>query len=342
MNYPEFLKKNGTIAFAAPSFGAAEEPYRTRMEHALRAFEAMGYRLDVGANAFAGEGVGISNTPEKCAEELAEYYAGHGDVLISVGGGELMCETLEKLDLETIGKAAPKWFLGYSDNTNFGFLLPTMFDTASLYGPCAPAFGMEPLHESLADCLGLLTGETMVSHGYDSWEPLGAHNDANPLAPYHLTEQTQLRFFGWDGSPIEGRFLGGCLDILEILCGTRFDWVEEFNRHYGDEGIIWFLEACDMNAMMIRRSLWHLKHAGWFDRVRAFVFGRPLHIADGADFCGVDEYNAAAAVLGEFGVPIIMDADIGHLPPAMTMINGGYGRLCRYGENNIRIHWELR
>jgi len=342
MKYPAFLEPNGTIAFAAPSFGAAEEPYQTRMNHALRYFASLDHRLDPGPNTFANEGVGISNTPEKCAAELAEYYAGHGDVLISVGGGELMCETLERLELDRIAGAAPKWFLGYSDNTNFGFLLPTMFDTASLYGPCAPAFGMKPLHESLEDCLRLLRGEKLVSHSYDYWEPCGAHDDSEPLAPYNLTEKTQIRSFGWDGEALEGRFLGGCLDILEILCGTRFDKVSEFNKRYGDDGIIWFIEACDMNAMLIRRSLWHLKNACWFDRAKAFVFGRPLHIADGADYCGVDEYNAAAAVLGELGVPILMDADIGHLPPVMTMINGGYGELSRFGEAGIRIRWQLK
>jgi len=342
MRYPEFLKRDGTIAFAAPSFGAAEEPYRTRMNHALKYFEAMGYRLDIAPNTFACEGIGISNTPELCAAELAEYYAGHGDVLLSVSGGELMCETLGRLDLDRIAQASPKWFLGYSDNTNFGFLLPTMFDTASLYGPCATSFGMEPLHASLTDCWNLLTGEVLLSHGYDSWEPLGAHSDVNPLASYELTEKTRLKTFRWNGAPIEGRFLGGCLDILEILCGTRFDKVAEFNARYGADGIIWFIEACDMNAMLIRRSLWHLLNAGWFDRAKAFVFGRPLHIADGVDRCGVDEYNAATAVLGELGVPIIMDTDIGHLPPAMTMINGGLGELSRFGETAIQIRWQLR
>jgi len=342
MNYPDYLKPNGTIAFAAPSFGAATEPYRTLFDHAVQRFRSMGYQTDIGPNAYAAEGVGISNTPEQCAAELAEYYAHHGDVLISVGGGELMCETIGKLDLAAIAEAKPKWFLGYSDNTNFGFLLATMFDTASLYGPCAPSFGMEPPDQSLTDCLDLLTGKSTVSHGYEMWELNEDADNADPLAPYHLTEKTQLKFLHWDGEAIEGRFVGGCLDILDLLCGTRFDNVKAFGEKYKAEGIIWFLEACDLNAMCIRRSLWRLKNAGWFEGARAFVFGRPMHIADGPDFCGVDPYNAAEAILGEYNVPIIMDADIGHLPPAMTMVNGGYGELSRYGADNIQIRWTKR
>ena len=33
------------------------------------------------------------------------------------------------------------------------------------------------------------------------------------------------------------------------LLGTSFDHVREFNERYSDDGIIWFLEACDLNAV---------------------------------------------------------------------------------------------
>ena len=35
MRFPDFLKPNGTIGFAAPSFGCAIEPYRSAFDHAL-------------------------------------------------------------------------------------------------------------------------------------------------------------------------------------------------------------------------------------------------------------------------------------------------------------------
>ena len=60
--------------------------------------------------------------------------------------------------------------MGYSDNTNFTFLLTTMCDTASIYGPNAPAFGQEPWHESLQDALDVLHGKNLVQHGYEKWE----------------------------------------------------------------------------------------------------------------------------------------------------------------------------
>ena len=47
------------------------------------------------------------------------------DAIISCGGGELMCEILRYVDFERIAQAKPKWFMGYSDNTNLTFLLTT-------------------------------------------------------------------------------------------------------------------------------------------------------------------------------------------------------------------------
>ena len=70
-----------------------------------------------------------------------------------------MCEVLPFVDFERIRKADPKWYLGYSDNTNMTYLLTTLCDTAAVYGPCAASFGMEPPHESIKDTFALLRGE---------------------------------------------------------------------------------------------------------------------------------------------------------------------------------------
>ena len=77
-----------------------------------------------------------SNTPEACGAELTEYYCSDkNDILISCGGGELMCEILDTVDFDRIRVTKPKWNMGFSDNTNMTFLLATLCDTASIYGP---------------------------------------------------------------------------------------------------------------------------------------------------------------------------------------------------------------
>ena len=64
-----------------------------------------------------------------------------------------MCEILPYIDFEKIRNSEPKWFLGYSDNTNLIFLLATLCDTAAIYGPCAAAFGMEPSHPLMSHAM---------------------------------------------------------------------------------------------------------------------------------------------------------------------------------------------
>lgn len=149
MRYPEFLKENGTIGFVAPSFGCATNPYKAAFENAGKIWKKEGFSLDLGPNCFAEKGIGISNTPEKCAEELEAYYLKkENDCLISCGGGELMCEILEHIDFERMKAATPKWYMGYSDNTNLTFLLTTLCDTAAIYIPVrrllAWSHGMNP------------------------------------------------------------------------------------------------------------------------------------------------------------------------------------------------------
>ena len=88
MRYPAFLKENGTIGFVAPSFGCATEPYKSGFLKAQKRWGEQGFGLQLGPNCYVEAGVGISNTPEKCGEELTAYYCDkNNDCLISCGGG---------------------------------------------------------------------------------------------------------------------------------------------------------------------------------------------------------------------------------------------------------------
>ena len=109
MRYPAFLQEKGTIGFVAPSFGCATEPYKSGFLNAQKRWKEQGFHLQLGPNCYVEEGVGISNTPKQCGEELTAYYCDkNNDCLISCGGGELMCEILDYVDFEQIRQAAPK------------------------------------------------------------------------------------------------------------------------------------------------------------------------------------------------------------------------------------------
>lgn len=326
MRYPDFLPDKGTIGYVAPSFGCAAEPYRSAFDNALLRFAERGYGADIGPNCYADKGIGISNVPRLCGEELTDYYCSdRNDVLISCGGGELMCEVIPYMDFAKIKQARPKWYMGFSDNTNFTFLSATICDTAAIYGPCVAAFGMEPWHESLEDAFSLLCGKRDQVHNYDLWEKESLKDEEHPLVPYNLTEKTVIRRFPDEDVQIEGRLVGGCMDCLVTLLGTEYDHVKKFNETYAGEGIIWFLESCDLNIMAVRRAIWQMKHAGWFSNVKGFLIGRPLCF--GEEMFGIDHYRAVTDLLAEFQVPVIMDLDIGHLSPMMPLVCGGSARI---------------
>ena len=340
MRYPKNLSEHGTIGFVAPSFGCATEPYHTAFLSAQKKFKNMGHTLDLGPNCYADCGIGISNTPEACGRELTEYYCSDkNEVLISCGGGELMCETLDAVDFEQIRAAVPKWYMGYSDNTNMTYLLATLCDTASVYGPCAAAFGMEPWHQSLSDAYALLRGQKHTVNGYDLWEKESLKDVEHPLAPYHVTEQRILHVFPepTEALTVQGRLIGGCMDCLVNLLGTTYDKTTGFVEKYKNDGMIWFLESCDLNVMAIRRAVWQMKHAGWFSHVKAFLIGRPA--VYGQELMGLDQYHAVWDLLKDYGVPVIMDVDIGHLAPMMPLVCGSYATVQVNG-NDISVKME--
>lgn len=340
MRYPKFLQENGTIGFVAPAFGCATEPYQSAFKHSLETWEKMGHSTYIGPNCFEGKGIGISNTPQACAKELNEWYCSEeNDILLSCGGGELMCEVVPFIDFERLKKAEPKWYMGYSDNTNFTFLSATLMDTAAVYGPCAPAFGMEPWHPALQDAYDLLRGKIDTVAGYGLWEKESLKDEEHPLAPYNVTEPSVMHKFPDEDVEIEGRLLGGCLDILQMYPGTAYDKVNEFNEKYKEDGIIWFLESCELNVMSIRRALWQLKEAGWFEYLKGFLIGRPLMF--GQEMFGIDQYQAVTDLLAEYKVPIIMDLDIGHLAPMMPIICGGTAKVS-VKKNDVTIQYTYK
>lgn len=343
MRYPKYIEENGTIGLVAPSFGCAFEPYKSCFDAAIERFKGMGYKLVEGPNCRKSDGIGISSTPENCGKELTEFYCSDAnDMLITCGGGELMCETLDYVDFEAVKNAKPKWYMGYSDNTNFTFLLNTICDVASIYGPSIGAFGMDKLEPALEDAIAVFTGKKHEVSGYDKFELESLKDEEHPFVGYNLTEEKHLRLFmGSDEMnrlpQFSGIITGGCLDCLANLVGTKYDKVAEFNERYKDQGVVWFLEACDLNVMSIRRALWNLDRAGWFVNTKGFIIGRPL-AAWKQELMGLDQYNAVTGILGKYNVPIVMDADVGHLAPAMTIVSGAYVNVT--ADKNISIAYK--
>lgn len=129
------------------------------------------------------------------------------------------------------------------------------------------------------------------------------------------------------------------MDCLVNLLGTKYDKVCDFTERYKEDGIVWFLEACDLNVMSIRRAMWQMEHAGWFAHCKGFLIGRP--VCCGEEMMGLDQYQAVYEVIKKYNVPVIMDVDIGHLAPMMPVVCGSMAKIHAEG-NEYRVQMEMR
>lgn len=327
MKQPEYITNNAKIIYIAPSFGATFDPYLSRYNASKKNLMKMGYQVSDGENVHLEMGVASSNTPQKRAEEFFTAYKSDNDVLLSTGGGELMNEILPFIDFNAIKEIKPKWFVGYSDNTNLTFTLTTLANVVTIYGPCGTTYYEKPLRLSEKNTLLMLHGEKHFE-GYKKFSSEVNDKD-NPFHRLELRKRKVIVPFNYT-KPFDGLLLGGCLDCLLNLCGTRFDNVKNFISQH--EKIVWFLEACDLNPLSIRRGLFQLKEAGWFKNASGFIFGRPLCM--NKNMMGVDKFNAVTDILSSLNVPILLDCDLGHIPPVLPMKCGAQVKVS-YKDSNL-------
>lgn len=343
MRIPDYIKPGDTIAFSAPSCGCASEPALSMMHDAKRVLEERGYKVVIGKTCYLEDGKGIATDPRVAAKELMDFYLDpEVKAIIAAGGGELMCETISYVDFKKLKKSKPKWYVGISDNTNMVFTLATLCHTAAIYGPVVPDF-RSPLTRREEDTLGIMEGRIKKVYGYEKYaSPDKGYLNLAQNEKYHLNQPKILHNYlpinktikEVHNTPInmKGILMGGCLDVLVNLCGTRFDEVKKAIRH---KKIIWVLEACDLTPMGIRRAIWELDEAGWFKTASGFVIGRPL-AANNKEIMGVNQYNAVYELLEKYHVPIIMDADVGHINPNMPLVIGAYAYVSSYN-NTIEV-----
>ena len=62
-----------------------------------------------------------------------------------------------------------------------------------------------------------------------------------------------------------------------------------------------------------------MKSAGYFENCNGIIFGRPLFIREDYETSFND---AVKKSLEELNIPVICDADIGHVSPQMSIVNG--------------------
>lgn len=332
MIYPKFLKEGDIIGVPAPSSGAYDEPHVNKYKNAKRKLEQMGYGVEWSKNIFKSD-MSRSSDAKYRAKELTDMFENNNiDFLMCAAGGEFLVEMLPYVDFEKI-KEHPKYLMGMSDPTGILFTITTKYDIATIYGLNFGDYGTEDYTRDITDNLQIITGNIITQNNHEMYEKEWAPK-VTGLEGYNFTDKVIWKNLGPKKIEVTGRIIGGCLDLIDILAGTKYDGTQDFINRYKDDGIIWYFDNCDFSLEDVIRALWKFNEFGYFKFTKAVIFGRNGN--DSTILGYTMEQALKDSVLSELDIPIIYDADISHRGPCFTIINGAIATIkSKNGKGSI-------
>ena len=337
--YPSPIKTGSVVGITAPSSGV-DSKLHERLNLAELNLKNKGFEILEG-NCLRSDFKQVSGSPEMRAADLMRLW---NDPEVSFiyppWGGSLLVEILPLLDFDQI-KNSPKWILGYSDISTLLLPITTLTDIATAHGTNlfdSVSSQSDPLTLNALQFLNLNKGDIFEQKSSELWQKEWPDLQKNFNCAYHLTEKTEWKILKKTDHCVEfsGRLIGGCLDSLAALTGTRFGAVPEFSHRYKNDKTIIYLENCEQDPYALCRILWNFKMAGWFKHTTGIVFGRNAK-SDSGKADDLTYVEAIENVLGNLNIPIVLDADIGNMPPQMTLINGALATVrCENGRGLVK------
>jgi len=336
MIYPKFIKENSTIGVTAPSDGCSSKEDIIKMNNAISNIKNRDFNVRITDNCKSSI-LGRSSDAITRARELENLFLDSDvDAIICLSGGDFLLEMLPVLRYDIIWNN-PKWIQGYSDPTSLLFTITTNLGIATIYGSNFKTFSMDNWHKSLTNNFEILKGNIINQDSFDMYQK-NFSDEVNINEVYNLDTMTNWKTIDNQDVLIKGRLIGGCLDVLLDLIGTKFDKTTSFLEKYKDDGFIWYFDVYDKSLEDIVRAMWHFKNAGWFKYIKGIMFGRFINEYSDYD---VTLKDALITSLKDLDIPIIYDVDLGHTSPRMTLINGSLAEVT-YSNNlgSIKMYLE--
>ncbi|MGG5170632.1 S66 family peptidase [Pseudarthrobacter sp. J1738] len=317
VQYPKPLRAGDRIEVPAPSMGVPTTLHE-RLRAGAKALTRRGFELNLRTHAFI-DGL-VPATAKERAEDLEAAFLGAGAV-VPPWGGQLAIELIEHLDWDALA-AAKTWFVGWSDISTLLMPLTILTGVATLHGTnlMDEPWELPEEFQRWTHVAGLTEGSSFTqrsaprrrSRPWGDWNSEPLDRESAYEAP------TQWRSL--DGQPVHmrGRLIGGCLETVSLLAGSRYGDVSGFAQRHAPEGVIVYLESSGSDAPSVLRMLLSLRLAGWFQHASGILIGRN----SAGEVSGLSQTQAVERALGDLGIPIIFDFDIGHQPPQMPLVNG--------------------
>jgi muramoyltetrapeptide carboxypeptidase len=318
---PPRLAPGMAVGLVSPSWGGAGL-FPHRVQAAARQLERLGYSLRPARHALNSISF-VSDTPEHRAADLHELFLDPAvGAIISAIGGDHSCHLLPLLDFDLI-RSQPKIFCGFSDVSVLEVAIWAATGLVTFNGPAVLTdFGEYPamLDYTRENWLNLVTRPVAIGGLLPSpfWTEESQAWQERP-------EQSRPR--GLQPSPgwtwlkpgrAQGVLLGGCIESLDHLRGTRFwpDW----------QDAIFFFETSEdkPSPERVDSLLMDYENMGVLARIKGLLVGRPMRYSDA-------EKEQLRQVLLErtrrYDFPILADMDFGHTSPMLTLPIGVRARI---------------
>lgn len=334
MVYPEFIKEKDKIGITAVSNGIVNEIKQKRLDNAIKKFTEKGFKI-IETNDVRHDQYGKSAPSTIQAKELEELYKNKDiKAIICAAGGDFLIEVLPYINFDLI-KKNPKWIQGYSDPTNLTFLITTNLDIATIYASNICTFCMKKWHKSLEDNLQILKGNNIIQKSFDKYEktPL---KEIIGNEEYNLDGDVYWKIIT-NNKEIDtnGRIIGGCIDTISDIFGTKYDNTINFIEKYKEDGIIWYFDNAELTNDNLIKVLWRFKQNGWFQYTKCILFSR---IFKEESYYGITYSMAIKEVLEDLEIPIVINCDFGHVAPRITIINGALANIkVKDGKGQIKF-----
>ncbi len=325
VRYPAPLRAGSRIAVTAPSSGVQPQ-HHARLDLALAHLRAQGFVVEEGTCLRHEVHSASASAVARAAELMQLLLRDDVDAVLPPWGGELAIELLDLLDWAALAHARPKWLIGYSDTSTLLLALTLRLGWASAHGPCL--MDLVPGQSDALTARALAQLATLPGHAFEQqqsghWQSQWTDFATAPGCTYQLDQPTRWWCLNRSGAvQMSGRLIGGCVDTLMHLAGSPHGDVPGFMARHG--ATLLYLENAELSPTAWVRALHHLRWAGWLDAergIRGVLIGRSA----APDTSGAHELRYAQALestLAALPCPVLVDVDIGHMPPQMLLITG--------------------